>query len=235
MTQSVECPNCGGIYEHIGQHWSKGDVCREPPLSEKQKDVITGCLMGDGCIDKNSKNPAFLISVTKREYLEYLDTVLDIFSTGVSLRATAEECAELNRKRGFRPNAKAENYSDQYKLSTRNLQQLNEFYDWYSSGKKVWPENVDLTPTVLKHWYVCDGSYSIKEESDRGSIVIAVNNEKDNQEKLNQYFLDSVGVEVDYWREYKDDCAMVFHADTSEQLFEYMGEPLPSFEYKWPN
>jgi hypothetical protein len=29
-------------------------------------------------------------------------------------------------------------------------------------------------------------------------------------------------------------CALVFFADKSEKIFDYIGEPLPGFEYKWP-
>lgn len=240
MSEKIPCPHGCGEFESIGNHWSKGDVCEEPQLSEKQKDIVTGILMGDGCIDYSDKNPRLVIEIINKEYIDHIDSVLGIFSTGVSLCRSAEEGARMNRERDFRPEAKEADYSDLFRLTTRNLEQLEDFSQWYSSGSKVFPENIDLTPTVLKHWYVCDGSYSLKEESRRGNIVISVNNERKYKKKLESYFRENIGVGVDYWREYetdagRKDCSMVFHADTTEQLFEYMGSPLPGFEYKWPN
>jgi len=233
----VCCPVCGEGFKQVGIHWSSGDVCHEPPLSEYLFDIIKGNLMGDGCIDKADKNPNLVCEMTNREYLEFLDDELGVFSTQVRMTKTAEEAAKENRERDFRPNAKAEDYSDKYSLRTRNLEQLEELSDWYSSGKKVFPEDLELTPTILKHWYVCDGHYSLKEESVRGNIVLSMNNERDNKEKIEKYF-DDIGVEVGRWREYDAgdyiDCSAVFHADETERLFEYMGSPLPGFEYKWP-
>jgi len=234
---TVTCPNCGNQYEQIGVHWSSGDVCYEPQLDDELFEILVGNLMGDGCIDKCDKNPNLLCVMVNKEYLEYLDETFGIFSTGVRLKSTAEDSAKANRERGFRPNASAENYSDVYSFRTRNLSQLKELADWYSSGEKVFPENLELTPTILKHWYVCDGHYSLKEESDRGNIVLAMNNERENKEKIENYF-HGIDVEIGRWREYDAgdyiDCAAVFHADETEQIFEYMGEPLPGFQYKWP-
>jgi len=239
MSHKVSCPKGCGEYEHIGQHWSKGEVCSEPLLSQNQKEIITGCLMGDRYVDYTDKNPSFGIIVCNEEYLEYLDEIFGVFTTGVRVENTAQESVEKAHKYNFRPNAKVENYSEQYILSTRNLEQIKEFADWYSSGNKVFPENIKLTPIVLKHWYVCDGSYQIKEESKRGNIIISMNNEREFKDKIESYFEKYVGVSVDRWREYKTDkgridCSAVFHADTTEQLLEYMGSPLPGFKYKWP-
>lgn len=234
---AITCLNCGDEYEQIGVHWSSGNVCYEPQMDDKLFEILVGNLMGDGCIDKTDKNPNLLCEMANQEYLEFLDSLFGVFSTSVRLSCTAEEAAKNNRERGFRPNADSDNYSDKYVFRTRNLSQLSSLADWYSSGEKVFPESLELTPTVLKHWYVGDGHYSLKEESNRGNIVIAMNNERENKEKIENYFQD-IGVEVGRWREYDAgdyiDCAAVFHADETEQLFEYMGEPLPGFEYKWP-
>ena len=234
---TVICPNCGNEYEQIGVHLSSGNVCYEPQLSDGLLEVLIGNLMGDGCIDKCDKNPNLVCKMVNKEYLDYLDSLLGVFSTGVSLSHTAEELAESNRKRGFRPNAKSDDYSDAYTLRTRNLSQLEKLSNWYSSGEKLFPKNLELTPTILKHWYVCDGHYSIKKESNRGNIIISLNNERENKDKIEKYFR-GIDVEIGRWREYDAgshiDCSAVFHADETEQLFEYMGEPLPGFQYKWP-
>jgi len=239
MSEKVTCPNCEGEYIHIGQHWSKGSVCSEPEMPMYIKEILKGVLMGDGCLSfsERDKNPSMRIAMTNKEYLDFLKGEIKPFSTSVSLKKTAEESAKDNRKYGFRPKASCENYSDIYELRTRNLRQLSCFVDWYSETKQF-PSDLELTPTSLKHWYVCDGHYSLKQDSKRGSIVISLNNESSNKQKIKSYFR-KINIQFDNWRIYegenKTNAAIVFNADKSEQLFEYMGEPLPGFKYKWPD
>lgn len=49
-----------------------------------------------------------------------------------------------------------------YKLRTRRLNKLNKYRDnWYTEDGKKYPvDNINLTPTILKMWYVGDGSLS---------------------------------------------------------------------------
>lgn len=187
--------------------------------------------MGDGTIFRKTENhnPNLRISVIQRDYLEYLDGVFGQLSTGVMLSRTAEEGAEKNRKSGFSPNAVEENYSDVYRLITRNHPELSEYHNWYSGGKKTFPDDINLTPTTLKHWFVCDGNMSDTR------IRIGLSNERNNKEKIESYF----PVPVQRWDETSRSdgsirCAAVFSTENSKKLFSYMGEPLPGFGYKWP-
>lgn len=60
-------------------------------------------------------------------------------------------------------------------------------------------------------------------------------NEKNNTDKIESYFTTYCGVNKFHWDESENRCDLVFTVDTTEKLFDYMGEPLPGFEYKWPN
>ena len=42
----VECPECGEKFKGIDTHWYKSS-CNYPPISQHQKEVIIGLLMGD--------------------------------------------------------------------------------------------------------------------------------------------------------------------------------------------
>jgi hypothetical protein len=231
----VECPECGDEYEMLGTHW-RWNSSHRPELTQKQTEITTGLLMGDGYINENGKNCYMTTDMISPNYLEYLDEIFGILGCGVSLTKTAAESAKQSRDSGFTPNAKAENYSDVYKWRTRNHPKFNEFREWYSSGKKVWPEDIELTPTVLKHWYVGDGSYS--NVSSRSRIRIAMNNEIKNTEKISQYFVDAELPEPSNYdiqdAKYGKTCVAQWTEKDSQKLFEYMGEPLPDFEYKWP-
>jgi hypothetical protein len=211
--------------------------CSYPDLTAKQKEITTGLLMGDGWINgRGTKNNRLATRMISQNYLEYLDNIFGVFGCGVALSVTAAESAKDAKNRGFSPNAKEENYSDVYRWQTRAHPKFNEFREWYSTGKKVWPENIELTPTVLKHWYVGDGTY-VNNELDN-YIAISMCNEIKNTEKVSQYFTD-VGLPNPSFTKLKREsgrkmCKARWSKSDTNVIFEYMGEPLPDFEYKWP-
>jgi hypothetical protein len=232
----TDCPACGEEYERLGQHWW-GSPEHRPELTKHQHDVITGVLMGDGNIKLSDKNSSIRCWMTSLNYLEYLDDIFGCLSTGVRLAKTAEEVAQGNRDSGFSPNAKPENYSDQYYWQSRSLPELQQYADWYSSGKKVWPKDIKLTPTVLKHWYCGDGC--CKNGWENNYITIAMKNEIENTDKVNKYFERmNLPTPSNYSIYERNDGCMCCEAHwtvaDSKELWDYMGEPLPDFAYKWP-
>ena len=224
----VECPKCGEEYTHLGNHW-QWNPSHRPELTENQLQVTTGLLMGDGSLNNSSKNCNLQSSMISPNYLKYLDDVFGCLGTGVSLKKTAAESAKHVRDNYFSPNAKEENYSDLYHWETRVHPKFNEFREWYSSGKKVWPENIELTPKVLKHWYCGDGCYANKNK-----IKIGMANEMENTEKVSKYFTNIGLPEPSNYNIQKKNCEVYWTVEDSYKLWDYMGEPLPDFEYKWP-
>lgn len=51
----AKCPECCDEYEHLGQHWHYSPSHR-PELTQKQKEITVGLVMGDGSINDESKN-----------------------------------------------------------------------------------------------------------------------------------------------------------------------------------
>jgi len=214
------CNSCGKRFEHIGNHWRYKPEHR-PNISENQIEILTGILMGDGSLYRDSKNVSFRVGNTNVEYLEYLDGKFQDISNGVTLSQTSESVASS----GFGSN-NSEEYKDIYLWRTTSHPQLNKFRNWYSAGEKVWPEHIELTPRVLKNWYCCDGS-----TNDSGWIKFTLRNEFHNKCKIENYFRDSGLPLPNRWSENKDACWSV---KNSKKLWKYMGSPLPGFEYKWP-
>jgi hypothetical protein len=228
------CPECNNEYKSLGGHW-RGS-CSPPKLTKQQKEIATGLMMGDGFLAfGGGKNPSLRTEMISPNYLEYLDDIFGCLSTGVKLEDTAEESALDARKRGFSQKANKENYSDLYRWSTRSLEELNNF-NWYKNGSKIWPDDINLTPTTLKHWYVGDGCFINECSSKR--IKITMSNEVENTNKVDNYFK-KVGLPSpsNYSINKRDDgnkkCDAQFTQSQSEKLLEYMGEPLPDFEYKF--
>jgi len=235
MSEKVACPECGEEYKRLGSHWVYNPSHR-PNFTQQQKEVITGLLMGDGSINESNKNPRIVSNMISKNYLEYIDNIFACLGTGVSLVRTAKDSAKQNRDRGFRPNAKEENYSDVYRWESRSHPHLQKWADWYSTGEKVWPKDIELTPTVFKHWYCCDGYWANK--NSKNCIEVSMANEINNRNKINKMFknvsLPSPSNYVISEIKGVEACTATWTVEQSKELWEYMGEPLPDFHYKWP-
>lgn len=233
--QRQDCPTCDRDFKKIGMHWAQSD-CPFPDLTQHQYEITVGLLMGDGCIRDRSVRPSLDVTGAESDYLEYLSQEFGILTSVVRLQRTAEELARMNRESGLDPDADASTYSDQYVLRFRANPAFEEHRDWYASGEKVFPTDIELTPTVLKHWYVCDGHFHKD-----GYIQIGAANEYEHRSKLNTYF-EQVGFGAPRWTAYEQKMTegaiganLTFTVNESERLFEYMGDPLPGFEHKWPD
>lgn len=198
------CPNCHNEYKNICRHW---DACGYPNLSKKQQEILIGCLMGDATIGnrngKRNRNPRFVLVNTNTDYADYVHDKLQPFANKFSVKTD-------------------EKYRAQARVTVTHpwLENLSK---WYNSGQKVFPENLHVTPTILKHWYCCDGHMDRRER-----FTIAIENEKDNGQKISDYF-DKIGFEIG-----TAGGQLYANPDVSKKIFEYMGSPPPGFGYKWP-
>ena len=226
------CQECQESFEQIGTHWRWNPEHR-PSFSDHQHEVLTGIVMGDACVNDNGGNPCIKMSVIQREYLEELDDIFSEVSRGVEIDRLAGDVAEMNRQSGFSPEAKEENYHDVYMWHTVNHPELQQYRDWYASGKKEWPKDLEITPTVLKHLYACDGTLS------HGHVQISMSNELENFQfwvsKFNE--LDMYPTKHSFERPEHlsgKSAYLYFPTDSSERFFDYVGSPVNGFEYKWP-
>lgn len=228
------CHECGEDFKSVGAHWAISS-CDYPRITPRQEEILIGNLMGDGTINRGSTNPAFQVKMIKKEYLEYLHNVFGIMSRGVTKARTAEECALENKQRSFTTAVHEEKYSDQYIWSTRTHPLFNGFSYWYRSGEKIFPDDIFLSPTVLRHWFVCDGSY----QKVNSQIQISMANEIENKQKIENYFEKVDLPTPNNWVEYKNStgitaCTACWNKDESNKLFEYMRYSIPGFKYKFP-
>lgn len=223
------CPKCENPYKQLSYHWRYNPE-HIPELTQKLYEICVGLLMGDGCLDMTSSTPNIKVEMITEKYLKYLKSEFGILGSrnGVYLHRTSEENKESSIH-----SSKDSEFSNTYAWRTRAHPKLKQFEDWYESGKKVWPENIELTPTVLKHWYVGDGSYT-----EYNRMTISTGNEVENAEKIDNYF-EEVNLPKPKWTENPKNGRMIKHArwtvEESKKLFEYMGSPPPGFDYKWPD
>lgn len=207
----TECPTCGKERERLGLHFTQGP-CGHPKLSPYKRDLLRGMLMGDGTAEKQSGNryARFSVDMVSREFLEWLDGQLEWLSTGVT-----EIPRDYDSVR-----------QQQYRLRTRTHPFLDTLRTWYDSGKKRWPDDLELTPTITKMWYVCDGTFNTYNSSSN-AVFYAVN-EEDRPEYVTGLFED-VGFNASYY----GNGQFTLDVQSSQNVLDWMGDAPPDFEYKW--
>jgi hypothetical protein len=185
--------------------------------SELLQEIITGLLMGGGWISKDEgRNSIFGIEVINKEFLDWLDQKLGNISMGVVPIDRSGDEIIIDGK-------KVDKAKKSYALKTRNLEGFNKFNLWYSTGEKRFPE-MDLTPMILKMWYVCDGSYT-------NYPVIYSTNENDRKDFVLSLF-DDLPLDPNFNK--GGGGCIQFKRPETDKFFNYLGESVPGFEYKWP-
>lgn len=206
------CPGCDTGFEFLGTHWRYYSDHR-PKLSDRQKEISLGLMLGDGGINRHH-SPNLQCNMVTPSFLRWVDEEMGIFGTGVTL---TEEKSE---------------YPDVYRWSSRVHPFFEGLSEWYSSGEKRFPGSLQLSPLILKVWFCGDGNKSVEPRENRGEcrpvFRIASRNEIHREGFLKGLFSD-IGVEPTITGGY-----IQFGVDDSERLWEYIGDPLPGFEYKWP-
>lgn len=225
-----KCTYCGEEYSRLGQHWAYNPEHR-PSLTIEQRETAKGLILGDGNVNHGANNSCIRANMINREFLDHLDQVFGVLSLGTDLLRTAEEEAARNRDRGFSEHADPDNYSDIYHWESRRHPEFDVFSEWYSSGKKEFPDDLELSPTSLSIWYSCDGCLTT--DAGEGSCMIALNNESGNKDKILSIFEKSPVPSPDRWYEGETNTQIHWNVDSGLKMFSVMGDPVPGFEYKW--
>lgn len=113
-------------------------------LTEEQKSILIGCLLGDGTMRKK-KNSHLEINhcYAQKALVDW------IFSKFKSLVITEPKWRKGNGNR------------EAYRFATRSLPIFTPFYDqFFPLGKKVIPKELRLDPLTLAVWFMDDGSKS---------------------------------------------------------------------------
>jgi hypothetical protein len=202
---STVCPDCGDEFESLGKHlrWS---------CSVRVDDVetIDALLIGDGTLDNgNSGNYRLTVDTTTKEYVSVIEEMLGWLH---------------NTTKKYDP--QQDGWKEKYQVRTHCLESITEQYDrWYPNGEKRIPDDMKITPKIMKHWYCADGN--LKENS-AGNYRISIGSKSwmDEAKRIESLFPFSAsyaGYEI------------CFPVSETEEIVEYMGEPPAGFEYKWPD
>ena len=137
-------------------------------MNEKLEEIINGTLLGDGCVKfdnyKYTKYFCYKLTAKDRNFLKWFEIFLNNF--GIKYWATIDN-----------PTVHALYF---YINTCPYPEFLNLHSKWYipKNGRnfKIAPKDLELTPTVLLHWYLGDGSLIRARENRVPRIVFATNN-----------------------------------------------------------
>lgn len=226
-TESGTCPSCGRVFERLGTHWARSD-CEYPTPSAETDEILTGIFMGDGNLaSHDSENPYLRWNNINKRFMDFLHDKLKPITTSVKVHKTAKESHEYNEKREDKDwTVNPENYNDIYLTRTRRLPYFQKFKDWYTESGKRFPETLELTPLITKYWYVCDGTVNWMRDYS-AKVQFTSRNEQDREQFIIDLF-DQAGFTVK-----RNQHMYYLSVRESESILDWMGDPLPGFEYKW--
>jgi len=202
-------------FQRLGQHWRYSDQCEYPEPDQRQDKIIKGLVMSDASVERGGENPSMEIQTVTKEFARWIDSELGSLSSGVKERPAASN----------RPESKNEIVAVRL-WSNPNLRKYSE---WYSSGEKRFPEDIDLSPLTVKVWYCGDGHLGWSGHyTTKASPGFGVTNESDRLEFLSQKFR-----EVGFNTRTEERGIVVIDRDEIADFFDWLGKPLPGFECKW--
>jgi hypothetical protein len=186
-------------------------------------ELVTGLFMGDGTIDDRDsrEHPSVVARMTNQEFTEWFSEELGPFATQRFV-AEGSEWAERQKEQGAFKGSE-EGYSDVYEIRVTSHPDLGRFREWIGDDGKKFPENLELGSTAAKVWYCCDGHLDSNEVARIGAYT-----EIDREEYLSGLF-DKRGITPSfYWNE------IYLGKEDTNTFFDWIGKPVPGFEFKWP-
>jgi len=222
-TEPLVCDSCGEEKKYMYQHWKNGSCSAN---NIQNPDAYIGMLMGDGSCIYKSGNPVFTVSSVRKEFIDFLVDNFDMFTSTYSYHPS-----ERGRSNGF---ANSDNSNRLYVATTRAHPFFDKLGDWfYSSGKKRFPEDIKISPDVLRYWYVGDGMLKWHKRK-IAYPTLTTRSESDRLDWIESIIVDATGARSSHSYDARNNNGSSKISITDqESFFDYVGDPLPGFEYKW--
>jgi len=221
-------------------------ICRRPFTSindnfKVNQSVIDGCLLGDGCILNKCITPIFR---KKNKYHDHVMMVAESLCGNMAARRVKKQISK-----GPVGTASEGKLFECYLFTTLSHCELKPFCDrWYPIERRDYPvgfrksipQDIEINPTVLLHWFLDDGStsYRVRDKKikyDQIRLVFCTDSfTKEDQEMLakkvnNKYDLDmkTTPFHNSSWR-------LRIPQSRVPKFFEIIGPPpVKSLTYKW--
>lgn len=221
------CDDCGGSYQVISTHWTRGD-CAPRSIDARTAQTIVGMVLGDGHIESSGTKARFVSEMTNRRFVEWLYDELGWLTTQVVRSKTASEMYDKEHTRDFYESDNPK-FRPVYRVATLSHPELNQLDAMYDDNGKAFPDDMLLTPQVARMWYVGDGTLMHGTTNSNSAIQIEA------QDHVNAGCADAI---VSAFEDVGFDVSvsggsLALPTGQTEAFFDWIGSPPPGFEYKW--
>lgn len=131
---------------------------KEIIFSDKEKEVLTGCLLGDGHLSKPTGNTSqFTYCSSEKEHTLFVYKFLKKLMVNECIRGPKKYSSLDKRTKKIYTRYTIRTKSN---ISFFKLRQL-----WYPNGVKIIPQNIKITSITMLFWYLGDGGLQTGERS----------------------------------------------------------------------
>lgn len=198
-------------------HLATSNHCK---LSKKAINWINGELLGDGSLNKLSSYSARFTYTSKYlEYIKYVSTILESFGI--------KQVGRINKYY----HRKLDCYTYSY-ASHSYVDLLHLYKKWYPGDKKMIPKDLELTPLVIRQWYIGDGFLKNRMQKNiKPHIILYADGFTVSNIQLIIEKLTKLGFKVTRWLSRNVIC---FSVHSIKDFFDYIGEcPVECYQYKF--
>ncbi len=195
-------------------------------LSQFQRQVIEGCLLGDGCVyDRFGHNANFTVRTIHSSFAEHIVNMLPFH---FNIHTVKAHKTVICGKETFGKTA--------YNVQSRCDVSLKEFRSqWYDGRRKIVPDDLSLSPTAVLYWFYGDGATSLVKGKTSVILTLCTNCFSVNEcEMLSGKLYDACGVRFNVNLSKGGPVLQVNKKQAAWDFFDYIGEcTCPCFQYKW--
>ena len=196
-------------------------------LSDEQRDIIVGSLLGDGCLETQNNGKTYRLKIENMlAQKDYVDWKYNFLKEWVLTPPQIKKHVFYVKER------------ENYRFATVSHGSLR-FYaqQFYQDGKKVMPKLIGklLTPLALAVWFMDDGS--IKSNHHKALVIHAQSFEKIDLEKAIKVLESKYSIKANL-RKRDDGSGYVLYllSETVDEFIDTVkGYTIPSMKYKLGN
>lgn len=197
-------------------------------LTLEQKNIIDGCLLGDGCliISKSGKNPYFSYCSKNKDHVEYVFKYFKNLCNYSEIKETSY--FDIRTQKTY----------TRFVFITKCLEELMPIYlNWYrEKGKNIIPDDLVLSELNCLFWYIGDGGL-VRSFRSNHSL-------RSESLKLSTHCFDVDDLSKKIIPQLKEFEAKVYFSENKpviliprrkvKDFLTYIGPcPVPSYSYKW--
>jgi len=212
-------------------------------LNQEQQQIFDGLLISDGCIGFGGRNinPVLRISSITPSFINDIKNSLPFIWQKDYIRKASTDIINnrlINRKQQFSLSSTADkSLFDEYNRWYKYNQNLNKFI-------KIIPQNLEISPLLLKYWFYGDGTSSWLKNSTKRSCIRLCTNGFTYEECLSlQEKLQNIGIDFYIYKSNAKTTKQnqnrgyllgISKTSTVIDFFNYIGNcDINGFQYKW--